>query len=171
VVGPIVEALDRQAPASPATARARAFVAEGEDAIALLELAAAAPDPFVAARGHLLLGERLRRAGLRRRAREHLSEAARVFDGLGARPWAARCRTELAATGQPDTRPAPTLGQLTAAELRIATLVGRGRPTRDVAATLFLSPKTVEFHLSSIYRKLGVANRTALAAWMAGQPT
>ncbi len=163
----VAEAVPPASPDLPVAARARALVTDGQEGLALLDVACTAPDPFDAARGHLLLGRRLRRAGLRRRARTHLDEAAKIFDGLGAAAWASSARTELASRGAQTTR-AP-LAQLTAAELRIAVLVAEGRPTRDVAGLLFLSSKTVEFHLSSIYRKLGVANRTALAVYMSTQ--
>jgi DNA-binding CsgD family transcriptional regulator len=121
---------------------------------------------FEAARLRLLAGERLRRAGRRRGAREQLRQAETVFASLGARGWITRVNDELRASGATLRRNTDD-EQLTPAELRIATLVAQGRSNKEVASILFLSPKTIEFHLGRIYRKLDVANRTALAAALA----
>jgi DNA-binding CsgD family transcriptional regulator len=121
---------------------------------------------FEAARLRLLAGERLRRAGRRRGAREQLRQAETVFASLGARGWITRVNDELRASGATLRRNTDD-EQLTPAELRIATLVAQGRSNKEVASILFLSPKTIEFHLGRIYRKLNVANRTALAAALA----
>jgi DNA-binding CsgD family transcriptional regulator len=105
----------------------------------------------------------------RTRAREHLRAAFTDFDRLGAAPWAEMARAELAATGESARRRDPsTRDQLTPQELQIALLLAAGRTTREAASTLFLSPKTVEYHLRSVYRKLGVNSRDQLAASMAG---
>lgn len=124
--------------------------------------------PFELARTHLCFGERLRRARRRADARVHLESALRAFTALGATPWATRTRAELEATG---VRTAPQRGRITDAltqqELQIATLVAGGLGNVDVAAQLFLSRKTVEYHLSSIYRKLQVSTRHQLAEAMA----
>lgn len=85
--------------------------------------------------------------------------------------WAQRCTAELAATGETVRHPGRgPIEALTSQEARVAQLVGRGLTNREVAAALFLSPKTVERHLSSVYRKRGVRSRTELARAMAVDP-
>lgn len=108
-------------------------------------------------------GERYRRAGQRTLAREQLRRAHNIFAGLGASPWVDRVEQELRASGA-TLRRGPDASELTPSEHRIAAMVAGGRSNKEVASALYLSPKTVEFHLSRIYRKLGVANRTALVA-------
>lgn len=121
---------------------------------------------FDVARARYAAAAILRRSGARREAREHLRAAADVFASLGAEPWQRRAEDELRACGATLRRQA--LGEtLTPSERRVATLVAEGRPNKEVAAALFLSPKTVEFHLGRAYRKLGVTNRTALASRLA----
>jgi DNA-binding NarL/FixJ family response regulator len=87
-------------------------------------------------------------------------------------PWSERTRHELTATGErSQTGSAPVSWRLTPQELQIAALVTEGKGNKEVAATLFLSVRTVEFHLSRIYRKLAVPNRAALASRLAaGSP-
>jgi DNA-binding CsgD family transcriptional regulator len=116
------------------------------------------------ARDLLALGERLRRARRRAEARAPLRDALAVFENLGADPWSRRARSELRATGErvAGRRGAPS-SELTPQELRVALAVADGASNREAAATLFLSPKTVEHHLTSVYGKLGVRSRTALA--------
>jgi DNA-binding CsgD family transcriptional regulator len=136
-----------------------------------LELHRRTPDVFEAGRTELAYGARLRRAGERIRAREHLRLAVKTFDGLGAAPWAEGARTELAATGERARRRDPsTLDQLTPQELRISLLLAQGRTTREAAAALFLSPKTIEYHLRNAYRKLGVHSRDDLRAALRSRP-
>ncbi len=127
------------------------------------------PMPFERARTLLALGERLRRAKQRAEAREPLTAALDEFERLGARPWAERARTELRATGgQASGRRAQAAAeQLTPHELQIAVLVSQGMTNREAAAALFLSPKTIEYHLGQIYRKLDVRGRAQLARLMA----
>jgi DNA-binding CsgD family transcriptional regulator len=121
-------------------------------------------DAFEAARTRLAYGARLRRARQRVRAREQLRAALEAFEALGPSPWADAAGHELAATGETARRRDPsTLGELTPQELQIALLLGAGKTTREAAASLFLSPKTIEYHLRSIYRKLGINSREALA--------
>ena len=121
-------------------------------------------DAFETARTRLAYGARLRRARQRVRAREQLRTALEAFEKLGRSPWADAASVELAATGETARRRDPsTLGQLTPQELQIALLLGEGKTTREAAASLFLSPKTIEYHLRSIYRKLGINTREALA--------
>ena len=118
---------------------------------------------FERARTELLYGERLRRAKRRVEAREHLRSAIELFDGLGAAPWSEQARRELRASGESIPRRDPTAPEkLTPQELQVALQVAEGRTNRDVAAALFLSPKTVEFHLTRVYRKLNIHSRAEL---------
>jgi DNA-binding CsgD family transcriptional regulator/predicted ATPase len=120
--------------------------------------------PFERARTELAYGEFLRRGRRRIDAREHLRVALDVFERLGATLWAERARVELRASGQTARKRDPsTRGQLTAQELQIAEFVARGLSNREVAAQLFLSPRTVAFHLRNVFRKLGISSRTQLA--------
>jgi DNA-binding CsgD family transcriptional regulator len=124
--------------------------------------------PFEEARTRLALGERLRRAKARAEAREPLQAALATFERLGAAAWAERAAAELRATGQASGRRAEAASaRLTAHELQVALLVSQGMTNREVAAALFLSPKTIEYHLSQIYRKLDVRGRSQLARLMA----
>ncbi len=119
--------------------------------------------PFERARFELSLGERLRRSGARADAREHLRSAHELFEGLGARPWAERARTELAATGETARRRDPsTLDELTPQQLEVLRVIYEGATVKEAAQGLFLSPKTVEFHLGNVYRKLDVHSRKEL---------
>lgn len=117
---------------------------------------------FQHARTHLAYGERLRRAQRRRDARVQLRAAAEIFDRLDARPWAERARAELRASGETLASGGDGGEQLTPQEMQIALLVTEGRTNAEVGRALFLSTRTVEFHLSRAYRKLGVASRTEL---------
>ena len=117
---------------------------------------------FQHARTRLAYGERLRRAQRRRDARVQLRAAAEIFDQLDARPWAERARAELRASGETLAVGGDSGEQLTAQELQIALLVTEGQTNAEVGRALFLSTRTVEFHLSRAYRKLGVSSRTEL---------
>jgi len=119
---------------------------------------AGAECPFEAARSRLALGQVYRRAGFKGLATETLDAAAAAFDELGIPRWARRARAEAARTGL-----RPAAGTLTAAERRVAELVGAGRSNRETADELFMSVKTVEANLTRIYRKLSVRSRTELA--------
>jgi DNA-binding CsgD family transcriptional regulator len=91
-----------------------------------------------------------------------------LFDRLGAGPWSEMARAELAATGETARRrDVTTLNDLTPQELQIALSLAEGRTTRETAAALFLSPKTIEYHLRNVYRKLGIGSRGELKAAMA----
>lgn len=122
-------------------------------------------NPFEAARTSLLLGERLRRGQKPAEARAHLRTAWETFERAGARPWARRAQEELRAAGESGQAPpaAAVLDVLTPQELRIAGLVTDGLSSKQIAARLFLSPRTVEYHLYKIYPKLGIGSRTELA--------
>jgi len=128
------------------------------------------PDEFETARTRLAFGERLRRARNRVLAREQLRAAADTFERFDARPWADRARAELAATGETRRRGDPsTIDELTPQELQIALLLAAGKTTRETATALFLSPKTVEYHLGHVYQKLGVHSRDRLGQMLAMQ--
>jgi DNA-binding CsgD family transcriptional regulator len=151
---------------SPAVARRCEGLLAGEDEYeALLRDALSLhpdTDPFGAARTRLHLGERLRRSGRRTEARRELRAALETFDALGGRPWSERARSELRASGERLRRDPAASEELTPQELQIALHVADGKTNRDVGAALFLSHKTVEFHLHRIYRKLGVSSRGEL---------
>jgi DNA-binding NarL/FixJ family response regulator len=128
-----------------------------------LELHARTRHPFDAARTELCYGERLRRARRRAEARPHLREAYLLFERLGAEPWAARAAAELDATGTTvEASTAPALAELTPHELRVASIVASGATNQEIASRLFVTQKTVEYHLRSIYRKLGLRSRAEL---------
>ncbi|RJL31466.1 LuxR family transcriptional regulator [Bailinhaonella thermotolerans] len=123
--------------------------------------------PFERARTELLYGQWLRRARRRADARVPLRSALGVFERLGAAPWAARAQAELRVTGGAPARPAAAelLGRLTPQELQVVRMAAEGASSREIAARLFLSPRTVEYHLYKAYPKLGVASRRELAAF------
>jgi DNA-binding CsgD family transcriptional regulator len=128
------------------------------------------PDAYETARTQLAYGERLRRARNRIKARIQLRAALEAFERLDARPWADRARTELAATGETLRRRDPaTIDELTPQELQIAVLLAGGKTTRETAAALFLSPKTIEYHLRHVYQKLDIHSREELARALAAQ--
>jgi len=122
--------------------------------------------PFEHARTALLYGEWLRRGRRGADARAPLRAALALFDRTGARPWAERARAELRAAGEPAPAGAPApdrLSPLTPQELQVVRLAASGATNRDIAAQLFISPRTVSHHLYRAFPKLGVTNRTALA--------
>jgi DNA-binding CsgD family transcriptional regulator len=150
-------------------ARSRALLEEGSraeklyrKAIEHLRRSRAAPQ---LARSHLVYGEWLRRERRRREAREQLRTARDMFIFMGAQAFAERARIELTATGEQPRRRVTEASPdtLTAQEARIAQLVGGGASNAEVAAQLYLSPRTVEYHLHKIFRRLGVSSRTQLA--------
>ena len=119
----------------------------------------------------MLYGEWLRRHRRRGEARIQLAAAYDTFEDLGAAGWARRTAKELAATGAaPAGRPAgqaSVLRQLTPQELQVIRLAAGGLSNRDIAAQMFLSPRTVGYHLYKAYPKLGVTSRAELAALLA----
>jgi DNA-binding NarL/FixJ family response regulator len=128
-----------------------------------LELHAQTQRLFDRARTQLLFGEFLRRARRRTDSREHLRSALDAFDRLGAEIWAKRARAELRASGETTRKRDPsTLSQLTPQELQVARFVADGLSNKEVAAQLFLSPRTIDAHLRSVFSKLGVRSRGQL---------
>ena len=126
---------------------------------------------FDAARSELLYGEWLRRQRRRIDARRYLRRALECFGRLGTAPWEARARVELRASGETARRRDPsTLDQLTPQELQIARLVASGKTNPEVAAQLFLSPRTIDYHLRKVYSKLDIASRGELAGIDLGEP-
>lgn len=153
-----------------AVARGRVLLAPVELLDAAYEQVAAAPiqSEYEAARTQLVYGERLRRAGRRVEARERLRAALETFHATGAEPWEQRAQTELRASGaRLRRRGTSARDELTPQELQVALVVADGVTNREAAARLFLSPKTIEVHLSRAYRKLGVRTRTELARRLA----
>ena len=119
--------------------------------------------PLDRARLQLHYGEHLRRERRRIDARGYLRSAVDGFERLGARPWAERAARELRATGETARRrDVSPLAELTPQELQVARLVGEGATNKAVAAQLFVSPKTVEYHLRKVFAKLGIASRSEL---------
>ncbi len=119
--------------------------------------------PFERARTHLWWGRRLRRDRRRVEARGQLETALAMFEHLNARPWAEATHRELVASGERLRRDETARDELTPQEAQITALVAAGASNRDIAGTMYLSPKTVEAHLSRIYRKFGVHSRAQLA--------
>jgi len=157
-----------QAWAQARVAHCHGLLAAGPAAVAGFERALAlhvdGRRPFECARTELAYGTCLRRMRKRMAARAPLGTALDIFDSLGATPWAERARRELRACGQTARKRDPsTLLRLTPQELQVARFVAAGRPTREVAAQLFLSPRTVEFHLRNVFAKLGISSRGELA--------
>jgi DNA-binding CsgD family transcriptional regulator len=118
--------------------------------------------PLDEARARLCYGERLRRVGRRADARAQLRSALATCEQLGAEPWAEHARRELRASGATLRRDPLVREQLTPQELQIAATVAEGKTNREVGAAYFISPKTVEVHLSRVYRKLGIHSRSEL---------
>jgi DNA-binding CsgD family transcriptional regulator len=119
------------------------------------------------ARAHLVYGEWLRRRRRRVDAREQLRAAYEMFESMGAGAFARRAETELVATGERARRRAPeTVLSLTPHEWRVATLASEGMRNSEIAAQLYVSSRTVEYHLGKVFKKLGLTSRTQLAGEM-----
>jgi DNA-binding CsgD family transcriptional regulator len=151
-----------------ALSRCRGLLAEGDAAIehftAALGHDRRAGRPLERARSELSLGEALRRRRRRTEARKHLRDALATFELIGAAPWAERARTELRASGESARRRDPsTVQTLTPQEMQIARFAGAGDSNSDIAAKLFLSRRTVEYHLRKAYIKLDITSRADLA--------
>lgn len=157
----------RSSEAGAAVARARALLATGEEAsryyLEALHLVEDTHRLLDQARTELLYGEFLRRERRRRDARPHLRIALEMFERLGTPIWAERARRELRATGQTARKRDPsTLDQLTPQELQIVQSVSEGATNREIGARLFISPRTVDYHLRSVFQKLGISSRAEL---------
>ena len=149
-------------------ARSRALLSEGEAADALyreaIERLARSRIALHLARAHLLYGEWLRRERRRMHARDQLRTAHGMFEAMGADAFAERAYRELAATGETvRKRAVGTRDELTPQEAQIARLARDGRTSPEIAAQLFISPRTVEWHLRKVFAKLGVTSRKQLA--------
>ncbi|NBM16773.1 AAA family ATPase [Streptomyces sp. GC420] len=161
---------------SAARQRCRALLADGDEADALFgaALGTVAPSPFEAGRTHLLYGEWLRRARRVKAARDHLHQALRLFRAVGAAPWARMASDELRAAGEQAERPARGPAQartgLTPRETQIVRLAAEGKSNSDIAAQLFLSPRTVGHHLYKVFPKLGITSRHQLRAMRPNLP-
>lgn len=151
-----------------ALARCRGLLASGNEAIRYFEDALRADDqdtrPLERARIQLLLGETLRRSRQRAQSRTYLRSAMATFERLGASPWADRAGSELRASGEAVTqRDSSGRAPLTPQELQIAQYAADGDSNAEIAARLFLSRRTVEYHLAKVYTKTGVTSRRHLA--------
>ena len=125
-----------------------------------LEAHAASPNPFELARTELYYGTTLRRTKRRGEAQRVIARALERFEALGAAAWAKRARSELARTG---TSQRTGGSELTPTERSVAELVAAGQSNKEVAAALFVSVRTVEAHLSKVFRKLAIESRSELA--------
>jgi DNA-binding CsgD family transcriptional regulator len=171
-----VDALDRLSPATAASgtdwalgleARSRALLTEGEAAEPLYRRAIEALGRtrvrVELARAHLLYGEWLRRERRRLDAREQLHQAHNLFTEFGMEAFAERARRELEATGEhARKRTVETRDDLTPQEAQVSRLAAEGATNREIAAQLFISPSTVDYHLRKAFRKLGVRSRHQL---------
>ena len=148
-------------------ARSRALLEEGEGAEALyaeaIERLQRTRVVVHVARAHLVYGEWLRRESRRTDARAQLRLAYDMFHGMGAESFGERARRELLATGE--TARERTVGadaDLTPQEAQIARLAAAGRTNPEIGSELFISPRTVEYHLSKVFTKLGITTRREL---------
>ncbi|MEV0635886.1 AAA family ATPase [Streptomyces sp. NPDC050619] len=156
--------------------RASALLSDPDDAEPRFRAATGDPDgarwPFEYALAHLDFGEWLRRRRRTAEARGLLGTALDIFERLDARPWAERTTAELRAAGVPVAAPAghDAPADLTPQELQIAQLAAEGLTNRDIGARLYLSPRTIGFHLHKIFPKLGITGRAQLRAALGDMP-
>jgi DNA-binding CsgD family transcriptional regulator len=169
LAGYLAWAAAARSPAVPAlAARCRALTSTGAEAERHFQEALrlhrqTANRPMEHARTELLYGEFLRRQRRRVHARAPLRNALEAFERLGLPAWAERARRELRAAGQTARKRNPsTLQQLTPQELQVVATVGEGASNREAAARLFITPRTVAYHLHSIFGKLGISSRAEL---------
>jgi DNA-binding CsgD family transcriptional regulator len=155
-----------------AALRASGLIEGGKRGLALLEEAVEvlreSPAKLEHAKARTELGAALRRANRRSRARDELRHAVELATLCGAVPLAKRAETELLATGARPRRVALSgVESLTPSERRVAELAAQGPTNREIAQALFITQRTVEVHLTSIYRKLAINSRSQLAAALA----
>jgi DNA-binding CsgD family transcriptional regulator len=148
-------------------ARCRALLSAGEVAerhfLEALRRHEQSARPFDRARTEFVFGEYLRRDGRRTAARARLRSALDAFEQLGASAWAERARAELRASGESARKRSPSaIDELTPQELQITRLVAEGATNKEVAARLFLSPRTIDYHLRKVFSKLGISSRSEL---------
>jgi DNA-binding CsgD family transcriptional regulator len=156
-------------------ARCRALLTDGDQAEEefhnAVQFHRQSDRPFDLARTELLFGEHLRRQRRRTDSRDHLRIALDTFESIGAAPWADRARIELRASGETARKRDPSsIDQLTPQEIQVARLVGEGLSNKEVAAQLFLSPRTIDSHLRNVFAKLQITSRTHLARLSLGEP-
>ena len=156
-------------------AQVRALLSDGEDAERLYResIARLGRTRIRAqlARSHLLYGEWLRRERRRTDAREQLRTAHDMLDAMGVRAFAERARRELAATGETARkRTMETSSELTAQEAQVARLARDGLSNAQIGARLFISPRTVRYHLTKVFTKLGISSRSQLDRVLPGDP-
>jgi DNA-binding CsgD family transcriptional regulator len=157
--------------ATAVAARCAALSADDDHADALYQQAVAAHEgggqPVEEARTRLLYGEWLRRNQRRADAREHLLAAAATYARIGARHMQQRAESELRAAGAaaPAVSPADPLARLTPQELQVIRLAAGGASNKEIGVQLFLSPRTVGYHLYKAFPKLGVTSRDELARY------
>jgi len=156
-----IAAVNGSAWARTVALRSRALISDDESRYA--EAVAAGGPPVERARGHLVYGEWLRRARRRREAREQLRQGLELLDDAAAPAFAERARAELRALGDPSPAPRPR-PDLTPQQVTVARLAADGATNAEIAATLFISPNTVDYHLRKVYQRLGITSRRQLAA-------
>jgi DNA-binding CsgD family transcriptional regulator len=159
---------------SAALDRCRGLMAPPDRAESLfaesLRKAESAGATFEQARTQLALGQLRRRRRHPSEARQPLSAALATFEQLGGQGWVEQAKTELRAIGTSVSATAPSLAALTAQETSVAQAVAEGATNQQAAARLFLSVRTVEFHLSNVYRKLGISRRSQLVRLLSDRP-
>jgi DNA-binding CsgD family transcriptional regulator len=157
-------------------ARSRALLSEGEAAESLhgeaIDWLGRTRVPVELARAHLLYGEWLRRERRRLDAREQLRTAHEMFTAMGMEAFARRAARELLATGETARRRSvETRGELTAQESQIARLARDGLSNPEIGARLFISPRTVEYHLGKVFGKLDISSRNQLDRVLSSDPS
>jgi DNA-binding CsgD family transcriptional regulator len=156
-------------------ARIRAFLSDGEAAERLyresIDRLGRTRLRAELARAHLLYGEWLRRERRRADARAQLCTAYEMLDAMGIGAFAERARRELAATGATARKRTPeTSGELTAQEAQVARLARDGLSNPEIGARLFISARTVQYHLGKVFTKLGIGSRSQLDRALPSDP-
>ncbi|WP_204010611.1 helix-turn-helix transcriptional regulator [Virgisporangium aurantiacum] len=158
-----------------AASRCRGLLAADDAVDDAFKAALAACDdldaPLERAQTLLCFGQRLRRARRRRDARHHLADALARFETAGAAGWAELCRREIRATGRQAEQRDDRARELTPQQWQVALNAAQGLTNREIAVRVYLSPKTVDYHLGHIYRKLGLRSRQELIRRLSREPT